>query len=125
MGLISSNAVSIKFNNKSFEFQIIFRYSPLYSRPLKDHSAAKGCPEFVVEFNSYSIPGEESNVSYLSLAGSGPCVIVLPAVELLQCLQLLLLSQELQCAITQIGCWWSSSFALMGQWYAVMGLVGH
>ena len=72
MGVISGNAVSIKFNNKSFEFQIIFSYSPLHRGPLKDHSAAKGCPEFVVEFNSYSILGEESNVSYLSLAGSGP-----------------------------------------------------
>ena len=102
-----------------------FRGSLHNRGPLKDHLAAKGCPEFVMEFNSYSITGEESNIAYLSLTGNGPCVIVLPAVELLQCLQLLLLSQELQCAITQIGCWWSSSFALMGQWYAVMGLVGH
>ena len=38
----------------------------------KDNLAAKGCPEFVVEFNSYSITGEESNFANLSLAGSGP-----------------------------------------------------
>ena len=46
----------------------------MHRGPLKDHSATRGSIEFVMELNSCSIPGEESNVAYLSLAGSGPYI---------------------------------------------------
>ena len=46
---------------------MIFKFSLLHRGSRKDHSAALGCPKFVVEFNSYSITGEDSNVAYLSL----------------------------------------------------------
>ena len=79
MGLFSSKYVSLKFHNKSwsaFSCQIIFR-RPFSQRgaPI-DHLAAKDCPGFVAEFTSYSINGEESNVAYLSLAGSAPYALI-------------------------------------------------
>ena len=49
-------------------------YPLLHRGPLKDHLAARGCTEFVVEFNSCIITGEESNVAYLPLTGSGPYI---------------------------------------------------
>ena len=38
--------------------------------PPNDQLASKGCPGFAVEFNTYSISGDESHVAYLFLAGS-------------------------------------------------------
>ena len=46
---------------------------PLLPRgPLKGHTAGIGCAEIVVEFNSCSITGEDSNVNSLSYEVSGP-----------------------------------------------------
>ena len=35
----------------------------------ESHLTVKSCPGFVVEFNTYNITGDESHVTYLSLAG--------------------------------------------------------
>ena len=49
---------------------MIFKWSSVEQRKLTDHLESKGCLGFVVEFNIYSITGDESHVAYLSLAGS-------------------------------------------------------
>ena len=46
---------------------MIFKWSTVERRIPKDYLEFKG---FIVEFNTYSITGDESHVPYLSLAGN-------------------------------------------------------
>ena len=58
-GSIYSNAIIIKFHYKSWAAFGCQMMTSALQGSLRDHLAAKGCPGFVVEFNIYSIIGDD------------------------------------------------------------------